>query len=325
MAGAQLKPMSKRILLTGGTGFFGRALLRHILAYGIEADTSICVLSRQPDRFRAAYPDLTICDQIHFVQGDIQDRASLPWDQTFTHVLHAATDSTLGPQLSPLQRFEQIVVGTTHILDLAVATGATRFLLTSSGGIYGPQPVDLEAMPEDWLGSPALDVAGTAYSQAKRAAEHLCALYRDAYGLETVIARCFAFVGQDLPLDAHFAIGNFIRDALEADAITVSGDGTPLRTYLDQRDLARWLWLLLMEGQDGESYNVGSDYVISIAGLAHLVRDLLAPSKPVVVLGKADQAAARSRYVPSIIKIRKAYGLQQEYGLNQAILSCAGR
>jgi dTDP-glucose 4,6-dehydratase len=315
--------MSQRILLTGGTGFFGRALLRHLLASGIDPGTHISILSRQPDRFRAAHPDLVGGDQISFVQGDIQDRDSLPWHQSFTHVLHAATDSTLGPSLTPLQRFNQIVDGTRHIIDLTVATGATRFLLTSSGGIYGHQPADLEAIPEDWSGGPALDVAATAYSQAKRAAEHICALYRDAHGLETVIARCFAFVGPDLPRDAHFAIGNFIRDALEAEVITVAGDGTPLRTYLDQRDLARWLWLLLMEGHDGEAYNIGSDHVISIADLASLVRDLLAPNKPVVILGQNQGMAAHNRYVPSIYKIRKDHGIKQEYSLESAIAHVA--
>jgi len=87
------------------------------------------------------------------------------------------------------------VEGTTNILDLAVATGARRFLLISSGGIYGPQPSDLEAIPEDWRGSPPMDNPGTAYSQTKRAPEHLFTLYREAHGLGTVIVRCFAFVG----------------------------------------------------------------------------------------------------------------------------------
>lgn len=311
--------MSQRILLTGGTGFFGRALLRHLLASGIDSGTHICILSRQPDRFRASYAELSVCNQFTFVQGDIQDPNSLPWGQSFTHVLHAATDSTLGPSLTPLQRFNQIVDGTRHILNLAVATGATRFLLTSSGGIYGPQPADLEAIPEDWSGSPALDVATTAYSQAKRAAEHLCALYRDAHGLETVIARCFAFVGPDLPHDAHFAIGNFIRDALEAEMITVAGDGTPLRTYLDQRDLAHWLWRLLMEGHSGEAYNVGSDRVISISSLAFLVRDIIAPRKKVRIIGQLNSTVPRNRYVPNISKIEALHGLRARVSLEDAI------
>ena len=117
----------------------------------------------------------------------------------------------------------------------------------------------------------------------------------------------------------HFAIGNFIRDALTADAITVSGDGTPLRTYLHQSDLAHWLFTLLEHGQPGQAYNVGSDEVISIAALAHLVRDILAPNKPVHILGKADSAAARNRYVPDIRKAQQDLGLNVTIPLAEAI------
>jgi len=315
--------MQGRLLLTGGTGFFGRALLRHYLGCKEKDKIAITVLSRDPEKFQAEYPDLTNCQGITFHQGDIQDRTALPWGVSFTHVMHAATDSTMGPSLIPLKRFQQILDGTTNILDLAVATGAKRFLLTSSGGIYGPQPPDLDAIPEDWLGSPTIHEPGTAYSQAKRAAEHLCALYRETHGLQTVIARCFAFVGPDLPLDAHFAIGNFIRDALSAEQITVAGDGTPLRTYLDQSDLAHWLWTLMLEGVDGETYNVGSDRVVSIAELASIVRDLIAPDKPVSILGVPDSSLSRNRYVPSIRKIHTLHALRPRVTLERAILGAA--
>ena len=307
------------VLITGGTGFFGRSLLRYFLNLP-EGGFSATVLSRNPSLFLSKYPGFASSEQISFLTADIQNRSTLPWDNKFTHILHAATDSTLGPRLSPLQRFQQIVEGTTNILDLALATGAKRFLLTSSGGIYGQQPPDLLAIPEDWAGSPTLADPATAYSQAKRAAEHLCALYRDSYGLQTVIARCFAFIGPDLPLDVHFAIGNFIYDALHSKTITVAGDGTPLRTYLDQSDLAHWLWTLLQEGTPGETFNVGSDEVISIADLAHLVRDLAAPDKPVRILGHPTASFSRNRYVPDITKARDMHSLKVNTPLSTAIL-----
>jgi len=315
--------MREKLLLTGGTGFFGRALLRHYQGLKEEDQNAITVLSRDPEKFQAEFPNLANSHGVTFHQGDIQNRASLPWGESFTHVLHAATDSTMGPSLTPLKRFQQILEGTTNILDIAVATGAQRFLLTSSGGIYGPQPPDLDAIPEDWLGSPPIHEPGTAYSQAKRAAEHLCALYRETHGLQTVIARCFAFVGPDLPLDAHFAIGNFIRDALGSEQITVAGDGTPLRTYLDQSDLAHWLWTLMKDGIDGQTYNVGSDEIVSISSLAHLVRDLLAPSKQVLILGLGQSDSCRSRYIPDIRKITSLHGLFPQVSLPQAIIKAA--
>jgi len=311
----------RRILVTGGTGFFGRALLRHCRAQAAAGALvpRLVVLSRNPAGFQDRHPGFANLPWLAWWAGDILDSSSLPRGEAFTHVLHAATDSTLGPQLTPLERFRQILDGTRNLLDLAVATGARRLLLTSSGGVYGPQPPDLPALPEDWPGSPALHDPANAYGLGKRAAEHLCTLYRDAHGLETVIARCFAFVGPDLPLDVHFAIGNFVRDALHRDAITVGGDGTPQRTYLDQDDLARWLLTLLDRGRAGEAYNVGSDEVVSIAELAHQVRDLLAPEKPVRILGQGQDAQSRNRYVPDIRKARQELGLQVTMPLAESI------
>lgn len=309
------------IFLTGGTGFFGRSLLRRwrTLAAAGQTVPQVLMLSRDPAGFLRRFPVFADQSWLAFHTGDIQQPASLPRGERFTHILHAATDSTLGPRLSPLERFAQILDGTRNLLDLAVATGARRFLLTSSGAVYGPQPPDLPALPEDWHGSPALANPANAYGLGKRAAEHLCALYQDAHGLETVIARCFAFVGPDLPLDVHFAIGNFIRDALSAEAIIVAGDGTPLRTYLDQADLAHWLLTLLEQGRAGQAYNVGSDQVVSIAELAHLVRDLLAPSKPVRILDQATYTAGRNRYVPDIRKAQAELGLTVTIPLAEAI------
>ena len=315
------------IFLTGGTGFFGKALLRRWAGREQKGEEvpRVTLLSRDPNRFAAKNPELVAHQWLHLVQGDVCHPDSLPRGQAFTHVLHAATDSTNGPQLSPLQRYDQIVNGTRNILELAVASGAKRFLLTSSGAVYGPQLPELEKIPETYNGSPdPLDPDST-YGLAKRVAEHLCVLYWKQYGLEPVIARCFAFVGQDLPLDAHFAIGNFIRDALTETEIVVSGDGTPTRSYMDQRDLARWLTTLLDHGRAGQAYNVGSDEAITIRDLAHLVRKTLAPEKPVRIAGRSTRSNFRNRYVPSIAKACAELRLDLAHAMDDAIRATAGR
>lgn len=308
-----------KLLLTGGTGFFGKALLRHWLQ---RPGPEVCILSRDPERFRAAQPDLCRLPGLRLLRGDVGDPASLPRGEHFTHVLHAAADSTLGPQLTPLQRYDQIVVGTRHLLDFAVASGAKRFLLTSSGAVYG-RLTGATGVHEDCLQMPDPLQPGQAYGVAKRAAEHLCALYGQAHGVETVVARCFAFVGPDLPLDVHFAIGNFIRDALTADAIIVNGDGLPLRSYMHQHDLAHWLTVLLERGAAGEAYNVGSPEAWSVGEIAHRVRDLLAPDKPVRVLARGNAAAAtRNGYIPNVEKAH-ALGLTLNWSLDEAIRDTA--
>ena len=283
----------------------------------------VVVLSRAPRRFLDKHPEFDHLPWLRFHQSDVLLPETLPSHERFTHILHAAADSTDAAALTPLQRNDQIVAGTRNMLELAVATGASRFLLTSSGGVYGPQPAELAALPECHHTIPDPLNPGNVYSMAKRQAEHLCALYSGQCGVDTVVARCFAFVGQDLPLDAHFAIGNFIRDALYGNEIVVGGDGTPVRSYLHQEDLAHWLFYLLMHGKAGEAYNVGSPETITIAALAQLVRDIIAPQKQVRIMAQAvADNPGRNRYVPDVTKALNL-GLRPTLQLRDAIVRTA--
>jgi dTDP-glucose 4,6-dehydratase len=322
--------MTKRLLLTGGTGFFGRALLRHFHAQAKNESSArprdfseIIVISRNPEAFASRYPDLAYAPWLRFLTADVCQRHSLEAlliGEKLDAVLHAATDSTDAATLTPVEKLDQIVNGTRNVLELTVRLRARRFLLTSSGGVYGPQPAEMEEISENYCGMPDPLQMSSTYGVGKRMAEHLCFLYGQVHSLEIVIARCFAFVGPDLPLEAHFAIGNFIRDALHRPAILIGGDGTPVRSFLEQGDLAHWLLVILKHGRAGQAYNVGSDQAITIQELANQVRDLLAPNKPVHIQ-KTDLGGHRNRYVPSIKKATDELDLRVSVLLSDAILA----
>jgi UDP-glucuronate decarboxylase len=292
------------LLITGGTGFFGKSILRYLINHfnSIHLIFNVTVLTRTPELFLKEYPEFANLKWLHLHRGDIMIFDSLPHDLHFTHVIHAAADSTFGPSLTPLQRYQQIVLGTKNMLDFAILNKVDKFLYTSSGAVYGVQPSNIDAITEDYHGIPNPLNANNAYGIAKRAAEHLCALYHDAHGLHTIIARCFAFVGRDLPLNVHFAIGNFIRDALYNDAIIVKSDGSPVRTYLDQSDLASWLLLLCSKGHANEAYNVGGNQPISIKNLAITIRDSLSPKKTIIFENSKTENSNRNLYIPDINK-----------------------
>lgn len=318
-SGFRLRPRTHmHVLVTGGTGFFGKSLLRHWAAADYD-DLRVTVVSRNPTGFRKTYPDLTAHPGLAFHEGDVTRPETLPQKGDFTHIIHAATESTAGPLLTPMERYDHSVRGTRNVLDVAVRLGVHRLLLTSSGGVYGPFPPGLDAVPESYCGSPDPLNVGNAYSLAKIASEHLCVLYADAHPIEPVIARCFAFSGEDLPLDAHFAIGNFVHDAARGRRIVVRGDGSPVRSYLDQHDLARWLMALLTRGLSMRAYNVGSDQALSIAELAGIVTRIGGASEEALIEGRKDPNPVRNRYVPDITRARDELGLDVAISLEESL------
>ena len=205
------------------------------------------VLSRDPQAFRQKQPHLADVAALSFQQGDVRNFAFPPG--TFSHVIHAATEASarLNEQ-SPAIMLDTIVAGTERTLDFAVACGAKKLLLISSGAVYGRQPPEMTHVGEDYNGSPDSLAPSSAYGEGKRMAELLCAIYGRQHGIDARIARCYALVGPYLPLDIHFALGNFLRDALYGDPIRVLGDGRVYRSYLYAADLAIWLWTILFKG-----------------------------------------------------------------------------
>lgn len=313
----------ERVFLTGGTGFFGRWLIESFVAANkrFALNSQITVLTRSPETFRDRCPHLAANPAVSLLRGDVRSFPS-PGGE-FPFVIHAAADAsdsrTKHTRDGALSTLSMIFDGTRNTLEFAASHGTRKFLMVSSGAVYGAQPPTISHLVETYLGGPDPCRPGSAYGEAKRAAETLCAAYASPSGLACKIARCFAFVGPHLPLDKSYAIGNFIGSALASQAIHIEGDGTPLRSYLYATDLAVWLWTVLFRSPSLLPINIGSDRPISIGFLAKEVNAAMGCQLEIEVSGRVTPGAPVQQYLPSVQRAYDQLGLKQTVELREAI------
>jgi nucleoside-diphosphate-sugar epimerase len=304
----------QRIFITGGTGFFGCWLLESFAWANDKFDlkAQAVVLSRDPRRFARKAPHLANHPAISLYPGDV---SSFEYPiGTFAHVIHAAVDYS-----APLELFLNGIEGTRRTLEFALESRAQRYLLASSGAIYGRQPTEIPQLEEEHAGGPDPTQLRSAYGEGKRVSEFLCTAYHEKHGLQATIARGFAFVGPYLPLDQGSAIGNFIGDAISGNPIKVNGDGTPLRSYLYGADLAIWLWTILLRGVPTRPYNVGAEPAYSIAEIAQIVTEEVNPKVEVQIARKADRTKPAERYVPSTKRAQSELNLKEWIDVREGV------
>jgi nucleoside-diphosphate-sugar epimerase len=313
-----------RLLVTGATGFFGRWLVESFdhanTTLGLGA--SLVGIAGPDEDIAATVPHLLNLPQVEIVTADIRNlRAAIRPRDTgpFDAIIHAAIQVDASSYASaPLPTIETGILGSWEVFELAHAAQSKRVLFLSSGGVYGAQPSTVERMNEGQTTSLDPTDPASAYGESKRAAETLAACYHRQYGLDMVIARPFSFVGPALPLDRHFAIGNFIRDALGGGPIAITSDGRPLRSYLYPTDLVVALWALLARGTAGRAYNIGSEEAIALSDVAQRVAAAAGASVKIQVRGNPTDGPV-PRYLPDTTRIRQELGVQPMVSLDTAI------
>jgi len=318
------KLKNQKLLLTGGTGFIGKWMLSSFLNANrkLKLFAKVFVVTRNPELILSKYPLLKDYEEITWVKKDIRELE--PKDcRECSYSIHAATD--VAAIDSPINIFDTCVIGTKKVLDAMQSYhGRKRLLILSSGAVYGKIPPNIHYVSEDFCGAPDLMDLSQAYGEGKRASEFQSMAYAsEKKELEIVISRCFALVGPHLPLNKHFAIGNFIQSVIENKNIFINGDGTPLRSYLYTSDLSNWLWKLLFDAPAGQCYNVGSSQAISILDLALKVNDLMKGNSSVKILSNLKTERLRQSYLPSIEKISRELNLKQSITLDRAIIKTA--
>lgn len=304
-------------MLVGGSGFFGKSILDYFQRRGLKKwdIETITVVARNAKQLKTNAPQL-LDARVKLINADICSVNSLPKADL---VIHAAASTDVRNYLTqPEKEIQNIQAGVTNFCQLAPTyLKGSKILYVSSGAAYGVQPPTMKFLEEDWIDL-SLDVMPDqkrGYAIAKREAEHQFKKLSEL-SISTSIARCFAFVGPWLPRDQHFAIGNFIEDALHGGPIRINATHPVFRSYMHADDLVRWLMTMVSNADKiCETYNVGSDEEIEIGKLAGFVaREFgVEVSRPMLTNENTD------RYIPSIEKAKKYLNLDIKISLQESV------
>ena len=180
----------------------------------------------------------------------------LPLFEGVEYVFHLAAHSRIQIAMeNPLECLQVNYIGTYNMLECSRRSGVRRFVNSSTSSAYGNNPYPIvETQPDDCLNP---------YSASKVAGEKFCKMYRDLYGLETVVFRYFNVFGNRSPARVQYApvIGIFQRQKEAGEPLTIVGDGSQRRDFVHVSDIARANYLactMPLDGYNGEVLNVGT-------------------------------------------------------------------
>lgn len=311
-----------KILVTGGAGFIGSAVVRHIINNTQDSVINLDKLTYAGNLDSIA--SVADSERYAFVQADICDRAAL--DKIFAEhqpdaVMHLAAESHVDRSIDSAGEFIQTnIVGTFTLLEAARAYYQTlpserkaqfRFHHISTDEVYG----DLHGT-DDLFTETTPYAPSSPYSASKASSDHLVRAWRRTYGLPTIVTNCSNNYGC-----YHFPeklIPHMILNALDGKPLPVYGDGKQIRDWLYVEDHARALYLVVTQGKIGETYNIGGfnekQNIEVVRTICQLLEEL-APNKPQGVAHYADlithvtdRAGHDVRYAIDASKIQRELG-----------------
>jgi len=298
---------SKSLLIIGGTGFFGKSILDYFTNYNFLKINKIIIFSRKSQNIQIN-KILKKKIKIIKVSGNILNIKKIP---RADYIIYAAI----------LKNYSQDLKGVKNYSNLALKYhSSSKILFVSSGAIYGVQKSKIKEFKENYLDKyKKINFKNgykKKYSNIKSKSENLFKELGNK-GLKVSIARCFSFVGPDLPLNTNYVIGNIINNILRNENIIIKANYKIMRSYMYSDDLVKWLFKILDHSNNlCPIFNVGSDNKVSI----HKIANVLAKKYNLKVLSPKISSKKIDNYIPNINKAKKELGLKLSYNSQSAIL-----
>lgn len=300
-----------RVLITGAAGFLGSHLCEKFLMEGHEVIGLDNFLTGTPDNVAHLFgnPRFTFFkyDVTHFIY--IKDEVDL--------ILHfACPASPVDYMEHPIHTLKVDSLGTLHTLGLAKLKRA-RYVLASTSEVYGNPQV--HPQPETYWGHVNPIGPRSVYDEAKRFAEAMSMAYHREHGIDVRIARIFNTYGPRMRVNDGRVIPNFIYQALRNEPLTVHGDGTQTRSFCYVDDLVEGIYrLAVMEGLEGEVFNLGNPEEYTVLELAKLIVELSGSQSNIAFVDRPVDDPDRRK--PDITKAKKVLGWEPTTPLREGLL-----
>ncbi len=297
-----------RIVITGGAGFVGSHLCDRCLAEGHEVVAVDNLVTGSTDNIA----HLSSSPKFSYSNQNISDGIYL--DGPVDFILHFASPASPVDYLElPIQTLKVGALGTHNALGLARAKGA-GLLLASTSEVYGDPHV--HPQPEEYWGNVNPIGPRGCYDEAKRFAEAIVMAYHRMHSIDTKIVRIFNTYGPRMRLRDGRIVPNFVRQALEGEALTVYGDGSQTRSFCFVTDLVDGIYKLMMSNEHLPT-NVGNPCEFTVLEFAELVKKMTNSSSP-IEFQPLPQDDPKQRK-PDIAKAQRVLGWEPKVGIEEGL------
>ena len=255
------KLKDKTILISGATGMIGKYLIDLVMRQNEQQslNCTIIALGRNAEKAKKRFPDCFENENFIFVESDINDnKINLP-DRNIDYVIHAASNThPLAYSTYPVSTIETNITGTNTMAKIA-ADHHARFIFLSSVEVYGENRGDVEKFDEKYLGYIDSNTLRAGYPESKRCGEALCQAYKQQYDLDVVIPRLSRVFGPTMLMSDTKASSQFIKNSLNNEDIVLKSEGNQYFSYLYVSDIVSAIIFCMINGVNGEAYNIASD------------------------------------------------------------------